>query len=131
MGIAAASLWLRLARDGPDEVGRHDDVVRVAAEARERHHVAADLVPRRSWPDRIDVARHFVAHHQRRRRRVRIEAHARENVGEVHAAGLHADADFARAGLGRRALALLQDFRTAVTGDDDFAHRFGSSANYA
>ena len=41
---------------------------------------------------------------------------------ECHTGGFHPDADFTGAGLGRRPLPLLHDFRTAVTGDDDFAH---------
>ena len=120
--MAAASLWLRLAGTGQTKSAGHDHVIRIAAEARDRQHMAPDLVARRPGPDGVDVSRHLVARHQRRRRSVGVEAHSCEDVGEIHAGGPHADADLAWAGLGRRPLPLLHDFRAAVTGDDDFAH---------
>ena len=66
---------------------RHDNYVRIAAEARQRKDVPADpgLVYTRTYG--VHRAANFVADHARNLGRVGIQAPAREDVAKVDAAG--------------------------------------------
>ena len=109
-------------------LGRDAHELGVAAEARAGDDAVADRVVGDALPHRLDLARDLVAHHARRLRRVRIDARARHQVGEVDARRLDGDADLARLHVGIGPLLDLQDLGAAVFGDDDSAH---SCAGYS
>jgi len=50
------------------------------------------------------------------------DACASDHIGDVHACGFHADADFDRIWIGSGTFPFLHDVRGTVTGDDDCAH---------
>ena len=106
--------------------GRHDDRVRVAAEARERDDAIAFVGNGDVAADRVHDAGDFVADDHRRLGRVRVEPDAGEDVGEIDARGAHPDPDLpvARRGVGR--LAHLEDVGPAVPGDHRLAHPAGA-----
>ncbi len=108
--------------NGEGKVRRHDDAIRVAAEAGEGDDAIARAMRRHARSNRIDDARDFVADDDRRLRRVRIESDPREDVGEVDAGRAHRDPDLAVSGRGIRGLAQLQHVGRAVAGDDDLSH---------
>ena len=124
-GTAAASESLSASGKWNACVGRDDDGVGVAAEARERDHAIPFGEADDRAADRVDVAGDLVADDERRLRRVRIEAQPRQDVGEVDPGGAHADPDLAVAGRRVWKLACLEHVGRAVSGDDDLAHTDG------
>src|SRR5262249_19411844 len=99
-----------------------DHHLRIPPEAGECEHVFADPILLHTGPDRVDVTRHFVAHHTRRLWRVRIQALTSEDVGKVDAAGAYADAQGLVAGLRIGRVPQLQPVRIAVADDNDLSH---------
>jgi hypothetical protein len=72
--------------------------------------------------DVVDDARDLEADDAWRTRRVRVEAHAREQVGEVDAGGEDANAHLSRTDAWILHLAHAQDARRAMARDDDLFH---------
>ena len=94
-------------------IGRHQPLLRIAAE---RHHIGdtvADLEIGHAGADRDHLAGAFIAGDERHADRRRIHAHAEIRVDEIDAAGVLLDLDLARAGRGDLDLLVGQDFGTA------------------
>src|SRR4029450_10096956 len=75
----------------------------------------------------VDMARYFIADHTRGLRCIRIQALPGQDVSEVDAAGMHADAQFSCAGLRIGRIAQLQRAWAAVTADEDLSHGLPTS----
>jgi hypothetical protein len=111
-------------------IGRNRDELGMAAEPRSGHHPVADREARDAVADRIDLSGDLVADDARRRRRVRIDARAGHQVGEVDARRPDGDPHLARPGLRVRPLFDLQDLGPAVLRDDDCFHSITLSPSW-
>ncbi len=76
----------------------------MAAEPRRRHYPVTRCARLHPLPHRLDDAGDLVADDGRQRRRIRVHARPRHQVGEVDPRRAHAHAHLAGAGLGRRAV---------------------------
>ena len=99
--------------------------VGISAEARQGDDPLAGREADHRPPERVDVPRHLVADDDRCARRVRIEAEAGQDVGEVDPGGADADADLAIARRRIRPLAQLEDLGRTEPRNDDLAHGQG------
>ena len=94
--------------NGQNVPGVDPAILRVAAPAEKRADLIADRPPGRVFADRGHLSRNFQAQCLRRAWRRRIKAHALNDVGPIHAGGLHADQEFARTRFGGWDLGRLQ-----------------------
>ncbi len=114
-----------LVRELESQRGRNHDDVRVAAEARQRHHPIAVAHSRDPRADAVDASGDFVADDDGRFWSVWIEAEAREDVGEVDARGADTEANLALTRRGIGGFPHLEDIRRAVAEDDRLPHEGG------
>ena len=110
---------------GNEVPGAGHDQLGVGAEAAAAHHAISDRDPLGPLPQRLDLAGELVADDARRLRRVLVQAHPCEHVGEVHAGGLHPHPHLARAWLRIGPLLDLHYLGPAVLGDHQRPHRAG------
>ena len=105
-----------------DLTQRDADCVRIAAEARQREHIASDPARIDARADGIDTATDLVARHDRDRRQIWIETEAAENIGEIYSARLDANTHFAGFGFGIGRVPDLENFGRAGFCDPNLPH---------
>src|SRR4051794_920205 len=103
--------------------GPGDHELGVAAEVAAAQHTVADRDAVDALAERLHLAAELVANHAGRLGGVRVEADAREQVGEVDARGVHPDAHLARTRHRVRALLDAEDLGRPVLGDHERPHR--------
>ncbi len=111
--------------DGKRVCRRHDDVGRVAAEARECHDAVARPKVDNPRSYAVHHARNFIAWDQWWFGRIGVQPHASHDIREVHASRSNRNQHLSIGRSSMRRLLNGQDFRTTVVAERDLLHGFG------